>query len=242
VNAALKKALDLEDNQDFSLVLGIGSQVVGFDVTDYQDESHVLRSSSLGHSTPQLLAGVAFRTPVPNFPRFNGCRKEKSKVKDCLGSPPWRRNPWSAFVSLKFAPGASETFNGFVIGGSWAFGHYVSALIGFSLAPINEPSPGFRTTAAQFVTNQQKLGLYQNFDPAAMLANQRNAFDGFPVTDPSGKLIFQGNPLGIHYRGGAVFGLSVPILFKSVFSGGGTKQEPASSTTDTPGTSLRLSR
>jgi hypothetical protein len=88
---------------------------------------------------------------------------------------------------------------------------------------VNEASPGFRVTASQFVANQQKLGLDLNFDPNAMLANRRNAFDGFPVTDASGKLIYQGNPLSVHYRGGAVFGVSFPIYFHSYFRTQDTK-------------------
>jgi hypothetical protein len=56
-----------------------------------------------------------------------------------------------------------------------------------------------------------------NFDPNAMLDNAPNAFDGFPVTDPTGKLIYAGNPLTVHYHGGLVLGVSIPIYFSSVF-------------------------
>lgn len=135
----------------------------------------------------------------------------------CGYAEPWQKRPWNAFVSVKFSPGASQTVNGFVFGVSYALTKYLNALVGFSLTPINEPAPGFRTTAAQFVMAQQKQGQYLNFNPTAMLSNSPNAFDGFPVTDPTGKLIYSGNPLTVHYHGGAVFGVSIPIYFSSVF-------------------------
>jgi hypothetical protein len=135
----------------------------------------------------------------------------------CSYAEPWQKRPWSAFVSVKFSPGSSQTVNGFVFGASYALTKYLNALIGFSLTPINEPAPGFRTTAAQFVTAQQKLGQDLNFNPTAMLNNSQNAFDGFPVTDSTGKLIYSGNPLTVHYHGGAIFGVSIPIYFSSAF-------------------------
>jgi hypothetical protein len=199
----LKKALGSED-PNFSLVLGVGSQVINPDASDYMNDSNVLHATNLGSATPQLLAGVSFRSHVPSLTR----RWRNSEEI-------WQRHPWSGFVSLKFAPGASQVLNGYVIGGTYSIAKYLNALVGFALTPVNEPSPGFRVTAAQFVASQQKLGLDLNFDPNAMLANKRSAFDGFPITDPTGKLIYPGNPLTVHYRGGAVFGVSFPIYFRS---------------------------
>jgi hypothetical protein len=40
---------------------------------------------------------------------------------------------------------------------------------------------------------------------------------GFPATDPDGKFIYSGNPLTVHYHGGLVVGVSIPIYFSSVF-------------------------
>jgi hypothetical protein len=301
---AIRDALSADTDLDFSLVVGIGSLIVVSGSTDYSDQSNVIHSNNLGKATPQFLAGVSFRSPLPNIiPRYRGCHwdsqssttptnsptptadaaaagnagqhtketpsasanspatlagdtvtqdaKNVKVIKDAPGADtttpttgttagnsgqqekkgkkaakvgsacgyaePWQKRPWNAFVSVKFAPGASQTINGFVFGASYSLTKYLSALVGFSLTPINEPSPGFRTTAAQFVTAQQKLGQDLNFNPAAMLSNSANAFDGFPVTDPSGKLIYTGNPLTVHYHGGAVFGVSIPIYFSSVF-------------------------
>ncbi len=212
---AIKDALKEED-PDWALVIGIGSLVKGRE-TDYQDESNVIRAANLGRATPQLLTGVSFRSNVPNlFRRYRAKCDDATPGSKCKYAL-WQRRPWSGFVSLKFSPGASQVLNGYVIGGSYAITHYLNALIGFALTPVNEPAPGFRVTASQFVAAQQQQGQYMNFNPTAMLNNAQHAFDGFPVTDPSGRLIYQGNPLTIHYRGGVIFGVSVPIYFGSVF-------------------------
>ena len=134
------------------------------------------------------------------------------------GCEVWRRRPWEAFISLKFSPQSSQTINGYVLGGSWAIARYLDVMIGYALTPINEAAPGFRVAASNYVIQQQKNGLDMNFNPTAMLNNQRDAFDGFPITDTNGKLIYPGSPLEIHYRGGAVFGVSVPINFGALFS------------------------
>jgi hypothetical protein len=132
----------------------------------------------------------------------------------------WRQRPWGGFVSLKFSPASSQTLNGYVIGGSYSIGTYLDILIGFALTPVNEASPGLRVAASQYVTAQQALGNDLNFNPVAMLNGDKNAFDGFPLTNPVGTLIYKGTALETHYRGGAVFGISLPISFASVFSPG----------------------
>lgn len=208
-------------DSDFAITLGIGSLVINSGVTDYSNNSNILQANYLGRATPQYLLGVSMRTTVPNFDHLGGA------AKDCTKNPPdpgtkcelWRRRPWEGFVSLKFAPQSSQTINGYVIGGSYAIAHYLNALVGYALTPVNEPAPGFRVAASQYVAAQQKLGLDLNFDPQAMLENKQNAFDGFPVTDASGTLIYRGNALDTHYRGGAVFGVSIPFTFSSVFAG-----------------------
>lgn len=128
----------------------------------------------------------------------------------------WEQRPWSFFAGVKFAPNASQVVNGFVFGFSYSIAKHLDVLIGMSLTPINEPAPGFRVAASQFVASEQKQGRDLNFDPAAMLNNKVNAFDGFSIADSTGKLIYSGNPTTVHYHGGAVFGISIPISFKSV--------------------------
>lgn len=198
-----------EAESDYLLVIGVGS-LVNAGHSDYENASNVLNAKNLGHSSPQFLAGVAFRTQVPNFPIF--CDKSTT-CKDV-----WRQRPFSAFLSIKFAPNSSEVLNGYVLGGSYSFAHHLDALIGFALSKSNEPSPGFRKVAAQVVREGQPKGLYTTFDPVAMEQNKDNAFDGFPLTNvQTGALIYQGNALATHYRGGVVFGVSFPISFKSIF-------------------------
>jgi len=201
---AIEAALKAENDPDFALVVGIGSLIVASGSTDYSNQANVLHSNNLGRATPQFLTGVSFRSKIPNFRKFRGDES-------------WQRRPWNAFVSLKFSPNSSQTINGFVFGVSYSAAKYMNILAGYSLTPINEPSPGFRQTAAQFVTAQQKQQLDLQFDPNAMLQNSPNAFDGFPVTDPTGKLIYAGNPVTVHYRTGVMLGVSIPIYFSSVF-------------------------
>ena len=215
----LKSDLQKQQDSDFAMTLGIGSLIVNSDVTDYSNQSNVLQANNLGSSSPQYLVGVSMRTRVPNF-RHLGAHEE-----ECTGASAtvpkcdlWRRRPWEAFISLKFSPQSSQTLNGFVLGGSYAFAHYLDAMIGYALTPINEPAPGFRVAASNFVIQQQKNGADMNFNPTAMRNNSRDAFDGFPLTDSNGKLIYNGNPLEVHYRGGAVFGVSLPINFGALFS------------------------
>jgi len=225
---------------DFSLVLGIGSLILHPGVTDYQNQSNVLSAASLGAATPQFLTGVSFRTKVPSlFLRFGCGPRQVKRIKDAGGDPAknpcygetWQRNPWNAFLSLKFAPGSSNPINGYVLGGSFSLAHYLDFLVGFALTPVNEPSPGFRAVAAQFVTAEQKLGLDMNFNPSAMLHNSSNAFDGFPTTNPAtGALIYAGNPLATHYRGGVVIGVSVPIAFSAFLKGGSATPPPTTTT------------
>lgn len=217
----VKTALAGEDSE-FGLVLGVGSLILRDEDVDYQNQSNVLHATNLGRATPQLMAGVSFRTKIPSLlPRYRQLRSctSSEKLEDTKKTcgEIWQTRPWNAFVSLKFAPGASQTLNGFVFGGTYAVASHFDLLIGFALTPINEPAPGFRAAAAQFVRTQQAQGKDLNFNPTAMLNNDPNAFDGFPVTDASSALIYQGNPTTVHYRNGFVLGISIPIYFKSLF-------------------------
>jgi hypothetical protein len=218
---AVKSALTVEDTEDsgFGLVLGIGTLIVRDEDVDYQNQSNVIHSTNLGRATPQLLTGVGFRSKFPGLLRryreLEPCKSVGQDPSSC--GQAWQKRPWTVFVSLKFAPGASQVLNGFVFGTSYAVTRRLDILAGYALTPVNEPAPGFRTTAAQFVTNLQKQGQDLNFNANDMLTNRPNAFDGFPVTDAGGKLIYQGNPLTVHYRNGLVLGISIPLYFKSLF-------------------------
>lgn len=186
------------------------------------------------------------RSRIPNFFTRFGCGKRQVGRITAAGGDPtknpcygeiWQRNPWNAFVSLKFAPSSSNPIKGYVLGGSFSIAHYMDFLVGFALTPVSEPSPGFRVVASQFVTAEQKQGLDMSFNPTAMLNNSSNAFDGFPTNNPTtGALIYAGNPLTTHYRGGVVLGVSVPIAFSAFLKGGSATPPAPSSTTPAPGT------
>lgn len=239
----LTAALAKQDKaQDFELSLGIGS-LIDASASDYTNQSNTLTSNNLGRASPQYLIGVSFRTPFPNFRKAKASPKSASTSAAPSPAPPahdptpapcpaadkitdttearcqfWHQHPWKGFVSLKFASGSSQVINGYVLGGSYQIAHWMDLLVGFGFTPFNEASPGLKVTASQYVTAQQKLGNLLNFDPVAMLNGQRNAFDGFSLTDTSGKLIYKGTPLEVHYRGGVVIGVAIPISFKNSFS------------------------
>jgi hypothetical protein len=93
---------------------------------------------------------------------------------------------------------------------------HLDLLIGFSLSPIAEPSPGFRQTAARYVL-EKGITKPQDFNADDLLANRPNAFDGYPLQDTRGFVLYPGKPTTVHYRGGAILGVSIPIYFRSVF-------------------------
>ncbi len=80
--------------------------------------------------------------------------KEYARNKDCPpgGDSAYKNyRPWHTFLSIRFAPGSDQTINGFVVGGGYRITKYFSMLIGYSVTPTEEPSPGFRVAAAQVV-------------------------------------------------------------------------------------------
>lgn len=210
-------ALSVGTGGSFDLVLGVGSLIIKAGVTDYKvnNQVNILQTSNLGRATPQLLTGAAFRLPFGNFSKGAARR---------IG-----RRPWYAFLSLKFSPESSQTFSGYALGGSYKLASAFSVLAGYSLTPIQEPSPGFRTAAAQVVQQNPTIPIYQRFDANAMLQNREDAFDGFPLfvqdaTGPTTTRVFEGDPTVVHYHGGFVIGVAIPISLKSAFGGSENKQ------------------
>jgi len=59
--------------------------------------------------------------------------------------------PWEVFLSIRFAPASDQTINGFVLGGGYKITKYLALMVGYSVTPTDEPSPGFRVAAAQIV-------------------------------------------------------------------------------------------
>jgi hypothetical protein len=241
----LSKSLHQQDQQtDFALVLGIGSLIDSPAATDYTVDTNIISSTSLGTASPQYLIGASFRVPFQGGTLFARGRKwddcyssrkggnDANGSSDSAGAPSttggsnkpfdeycdaWRLHPWSGFLSLKFSPSSSQTLSGYVLGGSYQFAKYLSGLVGFGFTPFNEASKGLRVTASQYVSAQQKQGNLLNFSPQGMLTGGKNAFDGFSLLDSSGKLIYSGKPLEVHYRAGVVVGVSIPLSFGSAF-------------------------
>jgi hypothetical protein len=203
---------------DFDLVLGVGSLIAGPNVNDYKvnAQNSLLETTNLGRATPQLLTGAAFRLPFGIW--SEGARRR------------FGPNPWYAFLSLKFSPQSSQTFSGYVLGGSFKLAKAFSVLAGYALTPIQEPSPGFRTAAAQVVQQNSTLPFYQRFDPNALLQNRPEAFDGFPLfvqnaNGPTSTRVFAGDPTVVHYHGGLVIGVAIPISVKTALGGGGESKK-----------------
>jgi len=222
IEADLKKQ---EAESDFSLQLGIGSLVRNGNLTDYNNNSNTLSSTALGWATPQYLVGVSLRAPFPNFGRSGlNCKADAiashPAERPAAVCPIWKQRPWGGFISLKFSSDASQTLNGYVLGGSYSLTPYLNVLVGFALTPVNVPSPGLRNAAANYVTQQQQSGNYLNFDPVAMRNNRQNAFDGFSLLDSTGKIIYQGSPLVTDYRGGVVIGIAIPLSFSDFLKKG----------------------
>jgi hypothetical protein len=202
-----------ENPGDFDLVLGVGSLIVKPSITDYKinNQNSVLETTNLGSASPQLLAGAAFRLALPNF------SKGASRM--------FGQQPWFAFLSLKFSPDSSQTLNGYVVGMSYKFNKAFAGLAGYALTPVQEPSPGFRAAAIQVVSQNPNVPAYQRFNLSDLQQNNRNAYDGFPLfvqtaTGPTTTRVFIGDPTVVHYHGGFVIGVAIPISLKPALTGG----------------------
>jgi hypothetical protein len=206
-------------------MFGVGTLVVG-KYPDYNVSSNILEASHIGISTPLYAAGVAFKLPFWGDPW--SYKKIKCTPDDLPTSDGWRAlcYPYKAFVSLKFAPDASQTFNGFTFGLSHSLHQYLDIMVGVSYSPYSAVSPGFQQAAINVVKVQQAAGnpYYSPFSLAAMEANSsQTAFDGFPTqllnaNGTTGPLIYNGNITTSHYRPGLFLGVSLPLSLKSAFA------------------------
>lgn len=209
---------------------GLGTMVQSPSVTDYSNNANVLQTTHLGAATPQFLAGAGVTLP---FLHPYGDLVRKDSVY---------HDPIQVFISAKFAPEASDTLNGFTFGlGHKLISKGLLVLVGYSLNPINEPTPGFRAAASALVKTAQAdqtdySSLYLNFDPKAMLYNKPDAFDGFPTQiinarGTPGALLYQGDPLTTHYHSGIFLGLGVSLDILLLFH---TSSSSSGSSTTTP--------
>jgi hypothetical protein len=147
-------------------------------------------------------------------------------TEDCKPGGAYRDyRPWEAFLSIRFAPVSDQIINGFVIGGGYKITKYLSLMVGYSVTPVDEPSPGFRVAAAQIVAANPTVSPYNRYNASDLLNNKPGAFDGFPlfVYNGSGQTtqkLFLTNPTVTHYRSGIYFGVGIPLNLTALFKPG----------------------
>lgn len=216
--------------------VGIGSRI-GREVSNYQSNNGILSLTNLGRATPQLLTGLGFSfcetggtTKSELTPKTGGTATtittstggggNTSKFCDnALGKR------LGVFVATQFGSGSNTAITGYSIGGTIALGKYIRFLAGFTETPINEVSPGFANTAAQYVTKNPTL--FPGVNPANLSANAYGAFDGIQTTSTApaagaaatSTIYYPGSVTETHYRGGFLIGISLPINIFNLFGG-----------------------
>ena len=142
---------------------------------------------------------------------------------DCKPGGAYRDyRPWEVFLSIRFAPASDQTINGFVLGGGYKITKYLALMVGYSVTPTDEPSPGFRNAAAQIVAANPTVSPYNRYNPSDLLQDKPGAFDGFPlfIYNASGQTtqkLFLGSPRVTHHRSGIYFGVGIPLNLTALF-------------------------
>jgi hypothetical protein len=186
------------------LLAGVGSRIAGSIPIDYTIQTNtVLTATGVGRAVPVLLAGLGFT--------FASLPSTNKKLHYFV--------PNSGFVSLQFATSnatSTNAINGYTFGAGYKLQTYLEVMVGYSLSPEMEPSYGFRQAAAQTVTNNPTLPVYQRFSASDILADKPDALDGFPLllqtaSGTAGGPIYPGSILETHYRGGLFVGVAFPF-------------------------------
>ena len=208
------------DKSAFEVLTGIGASFLPVESTGYKVDSttNALSQTNVGRKHLELLLGGAFILPMKTIYKKQG------------NSDPDYKNfhPLEAFLSLRFAPGADQTFTGFVVGGGWRVHKYLSLLVGYSLTPIDEPTSGFRRAAAQVVAANPTIAPYNQYNANDLAQNKPGAFDGFPLFlyNSSGVTttkIFPTSPTVTHARSGIFFGVGIPLNLGALLKPGSSK-------------------
>jgi hypothetical protein len=141
--------------------IGAGAVLSTTKFGDYNNSSNILQTTHLGSSTPQFVAGIAYKLPIrpfiPKLYNYLGCSKDSFFSPLNEGQAAYCY-PLKVFVSLKFSPDASQTFNGFTYGISHALHKRLDVMLGVSYSAHNEISPGFIQAAVNTVKTQTALG------------------------------------------------------------------------------------
>jgi hypothetical protein len=194
--------------------VGIVGRVGGPNISNYSTQNSVLSLTNLGSSTPQLLAGLGFMVCGPDS-MSSFCTHTATKS---LG----------AFVSAQFGSGSNQAITGYSLGATIGISQHLRGLIGFSLTPVSEVTPGFLTAASQYVGKNPSL--FPGIDPAKLAANGYNAFDGIQFTNTvpaagsaaTSTIYYPGSPTTNHYRGGLIIGVALPINIYNLIAGNKT--------------------
>jgi hypothetical protein len=197
--------------------IGLGSRIGGPQVSNYQTSNGVLALTNLGRAAPQLLTGLGFVFCDPSV--------TTTRSKFCSNAFSSRLG---TFVSAQFGSGSNSVVSGYSLGMTVGLGRYLRGLVGFSLTPADEISPGFATAASQYVAKNPAL--FPGISPANLSSKAYAAFDGiqFTNTQPAAgsaataTIFYPGPVTTTHYRGGFLIGVSLPINIYNLIQGNKT--------------------
>jgi hypothetical protein len=223
------------DSSSFHLLTGVGARLAGVESTSYKrnDTSDALSATNIGRKTPEILLGGGFVLPWKKgggWIERSYCgsaastKEAKDLPADCQPGGAYKNyRPYEAFISIRFSPATDQTLNGFVVGGGYRITKYLSLLTGYSVTPIEEPSPGFRVAASQIVAANPTITPYNRYNAADLLNNRPGAFDGFPlfVYNANGVTttkLFLSSPTVTHHRSGVYFGVGIPLDLGKLFT------------------------
>jgi hypothetical protein len=216
--------------------VGLGSRV-GREVSNYQSNNGILSLTNLGRATPQLLTGLGFsfcetggsNTTVVTPAADSAVTTRITTHTGGANQSRFCQNPLGqrlgVFVAAQFGTGSTSSITGYSVGGTIALGKYLRFLAGFTETPVNEVSPGFATTAAQYVSKNPTL--FPGVNAANLSSSAYGAFDGIQTTSTApasgaaatSTIYYPGSVTEVHYRGGFLIGISLPINIFNLFGG-----------------------
>jgi hypothetical protein len=225
--------------------IGAGAVIQNATFNDYSVNNNTLETTSLDHSesAPQYLVGVAYKLPIRDLlfvPKSGtttlyhalGCTAATDFNNPDTEAKAAYCYPYKAFISFKFSPDSSQTFNGFTYGITFAIHKDLDLLLGASYSPYNNISGGFKSAAVSLVTEETTAGnrCYSQWTAAGLNANGQGAFNGFPtqlLTDSTstaatptcsmGAQIYSGSVTTASYHTGLFIGVSIPIGLSQFF-------------------------
>lgn len=217
------------------LEIGIVSRIGGPSVSNYQLNNGILSVKNLGRATPELLTGLGFSCETATS-KSTITSKTDTATTETTTTQDGDQTPFcntkfvrhlGAFVAAQFGSGSNDTISGYSVGMTYAPYKHLRILMGFSMSPVSEISPGFANAAAQYVTANSKL--FPGIIPANLASRDYGAFDGIQVTNSApasgaaatSNIYYAGSPTTTHYRGGFIIGVAVPVNIFNLLGGNG---------------------